>query len=146
MIAAMSYVTVPVIGMAPTEVAVRQWKRTYDLGKGVAPPFALLSAGSFAYLAYATRSFAARSNRYVVAAVLVTSIIPYTIAIMAPGANNRLTDLAAESEAGKRGEVKLSASQEEVRELFSKWKNMNYVRAALTGSAALIGGFATLAL
>ena len=119
----------------------------YKLGKAAAPPFAIMSAACFGYLAYVARrsppapeSWVPRWVLYAVAAVAVPSIVPYTLAVMEPVANLRLLALAEQS--AKR-EV-LSAGEGEVQRLLGIWKGMNYVRAILVGAGAMLGAVATI--
>lgn len=51
MIFSMSYVSIPALRDIPAPMAAKVWRRTYDIGKATAPPFAVASAVCFGYLA-----------------------------------------------------------------------------------------------
>lgn len=52
-IASVSFMSVPSILVAPSaDLAARQWKKLYDMGKASAPPFAVTCAACFSFLAY----------------------------------------------------------------------------------------------
>lgn len=155
MIACFSYAAIPPISQAPPEIAVLQWRTAYEIGKSTSPPFALTAAGSFAYLAYSNyrlRSLKTSSKAtvdtatvrmamYAAAAVLIPSIVPYTLLRMEPMVNSALMDMANLAETGSA----VGKTAGEVSALFVKWSGMNYVRAALVCTGSLLGAVASLA-
>lgn len=152
MIGSISYITIPSLALSPPELAVRQWNTAFDIGKVTAPPLALTSAACFGYLVYATRHAVSQSHAmgirspmvlYAVATVAIPSIVPYTIAIMNP-TNVRLIALAREAEVKGKGN-EIGATEGEVQKLLTKWAGMNYVRAVVVGTGAVLGAVASLA-
>ncbi|KAK3617112.1 hypothetical protein LTR56_025518 [Elasticomyces elasticus] len=151
MIASISYIGIPVIRLASPGVAVRQWSKAYALGKAIAPPLAITSAACFGYMSYASRqALPLQSSElgspmllYAIAAALIPCIIPYTLSVMDPGANNRLKLLAKEAE---RSSKSMESIKDEVQELLGIWAGMNYVRAAAVGAGAVLGAIATIAM
>ena len=51
LIVSASYVSVPVIAMAPPDLMAKQWAATYSIGKATAPPIAVTCSICFAFLA-----------------------------------------------------------------------------------------------
>jgi hypothetical protein len=97
-----------------------------------------------------------KSNLYILAAVLVLSIVPFTVVFMMP-TNQRLLARAAQAddeavtlaEKGRETTVTTGAPAKaeddaEVRGLLAKWSRMNVARACLPLAAAAVGFFATL--
>ncbi|KAK3116479.1 hypothetical protein LTR53_003143 [Teratosphaeriaceae sp. CCFEE 6253] len=151
MIASASLISIRAILLAPQDLAVRQWAAIFERGAAAAPPFAGLSAACFGYLAYVSRTASAGSSLpgsltpamlYATAACIIPSIVPFTLMIMHPAANLRLLELAGE---GFQSEV-VSAAEGEVQQLFRKWSMLNYVRAAMAGSGAVLGMAATVTM
>ncbi|KAK5682303.1 hypothetical protein LTS10_005429 [Elasticomyces elasticus] len=152
MIASISYIGIPIIRLAPPEVAVRQWSKAYAIGKATAPPLAITSAACFGYLSYTSlaagsplQSFGlgAPMVLYAIAGAIVPCIVPYTLLVMDPRANNRLKFLAKEAE---RSSKSTDSIKDEVQELLGKWARMNYVRAAAVGAGAVLGAVASIAM
>ncbi|KAK5731602.1 hypothetical protein LTR17_011194 [Elasticomyces elasticus] len=148
MIASISYSGIPIIRLAPPEVAVRQWSKAYALGKATAPPLAITSAACFGYLSWQALppksiGFGEPMVIYAIAAALIPSIMPFTLSVMDPGVNNRLKLLAKDAERS----TKLTDSvKDEVQELLGKWAAMNYVRAVAVGVGAVLGAVASIAM
>ncbi|KAK4574220.1 hypothetical protein LTR86_001981 [Recurvomyces mirabilis] len=153
-IASVSWMTIPSLAVAPDEIAVKQWRRAFGIGKATAPALALPSALCFAYLAYATRNIVSKTSvlgirsptvLYGVAAMAILCIVPYTLIVMEPGANRRLMALAEEADAVAKGESReLMGKEGEVKVLLRKWTGMNYNRALFTGFGAVVGAVATM--
>ncbi|KAI5363712.1 hypothetical protein Slin14017_G056760 [Septoria linicola] len=145
-IASFTLVTVPSIETGTTKEsatsAAQQWRRAFKLGRTFAPPFAITCAACFTFLAVQTRGIVGRypispSALYTTAAILAPSIVPYTIAVMAPSTLRPL-------EAKATGEGSVPGDQETL-DLIKKWSAQNVVRAGLAGTAAVISAFAILA-
>lgn len=152
LITSISFIGIPTIAVAPTEVLVRQWKTTFDIGKANMPPLAVMSAACFGFLAYASRGLPMRgpgpvspSTLYTVAAIIIPAIVPYTLVRMEPAANQQLNRMAAAAEKGANGK-ELGGSDEEVKQLLKKWSSMNLVRAGMVGTGAVLGAVASLVL
>lgn len=150
MTACVSYIGIPTIALAPTDLLVRQWKRTYDVGKATAPPFAVTCAACFGFLAYSSRRLPSSGSipispfaLYTAAAVAIPAIVPYTLLVMEPAVNRKLMRMAKTVEAGSKG-TELDCSGAEVADLLRKWKGMNLVRAAAVATGAVLGVVASL--
>jgi len=81
---------------------------------------------------------------YEAAALCIWCIVPYTVLHMEPRVNTKLLHMGDKAEKGMRA-MKLGTSEKEIRELFIRWKGMNFVRAAIVGTGALLSAVATLA-
>ncbi|KAF1820609.1 uncharacterized protein K489DRAFT_433315 [Dissoconium aciculare CBS 342.82] len=87
LIASFTYFGVPTVMLAPDNLAARQWKQLYVLGKASMPPFAVVCSTAFAFLAYQSRGIHSKfpfavSNLYIAAAISIPMIVPYTLGPM----------------------------------------------------------------
>lgn len=129
-------ITVPGLLAGPPDVMMRQWKRIYDVGKQILPPFSTVSGCvPFAYLAYAVPQ---HWIAYAMAAILPLLAVPYTTLVMQPTYNQLLAkaSIAEKLKAGKGG---TEAGLESVPELIQTWAYMNYGRSLFSISAAILG-------
>jgi len=116
----------------------------FDQGKALGPPGALLSAGSYFYLAY---KFPTQTKfySYVAAGVLALSIIPYTGAAMQP-TNKKLIDKAEETKTlsfkDEVGEAGLG--EETAHKLVDHWGVLNLGRGVLMLCSAVLGAWTAL--
>nr|POE93626.1 putative mitochondrial membrane protein [Quercus suber] len=147
LITSFNTISIPAVALAPTDLLVRQFAHLYYTGRANMPPLAILSATCFGFLAYSTRRSPKRrfglsqSSFYLTAAVLLPMIVPFTVLIMEPGPNKPLLAWAAEAEAVAAGTV-LAVQRSEVQRELGVWIGMNYVRAGLVGTGALLGAAA----
>jgi len=145
-IAAVSYITIPTLSLAPPQLATIQWQHMYSNGAHTAPLIASGAAVCWAYLAIKARLYRGISNGplgfYTTAAITVISIIPFTLAAIVP-TNNKLDHLATLSKSSSpTADVKVKSP--EVEGLLQKWKKLNMTRALLTGSSFLAGVWGVL--
>lgn len=128
----MSLLAVPGLLSAavPSQALAQQWEGIYTRGKALGPRMALVSLAGYAYLAYDRRSQGQSYAGYIVAAVLSLGIMPYTIVFMSP-TNNALLGVA--------GGATQTLGESAVRELVSKWKDLNLVRSVFPLVGAVIG-------
>ncbi|KAI4723765.1 DUF1772-domain-containing protein [Aureobasidium sp. EXF-10728] len=142
--ASISWISVPALMDAPAPLLAKQWKKIFDQGKTSAPPMAVLSSAIFGYLAYREPTASSNFTLYTAAAILVPSIVPYTVFLMSSVnnklhekasslANASLTDTAVESGA---------AQGETAHELLDKWATLNFGRSLLPLVGALAAGWA----
>jgi len=146
----------------PTSHLARQWRHSFNTGKHIAPPIALLSSTAYAYLAYLFRRATPvqepelrTSNLYILAAALALSLVPYTLVVMMP-TNQRLlvraaqaddeaaTPVEKERDMATTGVPAKAEEDAEVCGLLEKWSRMNVVRGCLPLAATVVGLFATL--
>jgi hypothetical protein len=130
----------------PAHLATRQWAKVYAIGAATAPPFAVVTATSLAYLAArsytSSRPLAAQSPRfylYAAATLLLPGIMPFTLIAMRV-TNGELKRLAK----GREEEVLMWVGKEGVVRLLQVWKRLNLVRAAFPGLGALCAGVAVI--
>lgn len=76
---------------------------------------------------------------YAAAAVIMPTIVPFTLGVMKPTNDMLMT------KAGAGGKASDSSSESaNVEALLEKWKKMNYVRAFVVGTGALLAATATV--
>jgi len=80
---------------------------------------------------------------YVAATLATPAVVPYTLLIMEPAANRKLMAMANAVEAGTT-KNHLAINEARVVAWLRKWKSMNYVRAGLVGTGALLGAVASI--
>ncbi|KAF2794185.1 hypothetical protein K505DRAFT_275564 [Melanomma pulvis-pyrius CBS 109.77] len=144
--AAISYAFIPAVLKAPAPLAVRQWRTVFDLGRKIGPVLALASSLSFGYVAYNQDSASTPFKLNVIAAVLLPSIIPFTLAFIDP--TNKKLDKKLESFVGtaltdKAAEAGI-AEEETTHALLDKWATLNLARAGIIGLGAVLGIWAAV--
>jgi hypothetical protein len=168
-IASMSLVTVPVCAVAPPAIAVKQWAKAYAMGASTAPFIAIASSLSFGYLAsqgsnisswflpynidpalaaklptawYSTPLDPRPSfNLYTAAAVLIPAIVPFTL-IVIKKTNSKLFAKAEFYDTQSAAEKK---EDEELAQLFKRWRVLNLIRACFPALGAVAGLWAVIA-
>ncbi|EME41959.1 hypothetical protein DOTSEDRAFT_25620 [Dothistroma septosporum NZE10] len=133
-IASFSLLGVPVVSMAPTDLATKQWSKLFHSGMKVVPPSAAALSACFAFLAYGARDVQ-KKYLYGAAAVLPLGIPAYTRAIMWSGI--QALEAAAHASA-------YAPSENEIKVLLAKWSTQNMYRALLAGAAAGLSAVAML--
>ena len=138
---------------SPSPLVLYQWARQCAAGKRVGIPLAVISAGAFAYLAWAlpgsSTAAAPSPSLYAVAAAFIFAILPYTGVFMMP-TNRRLgnamrASIAADV-AGEKGSPAVGAvSEEQAYWLLRKWQVRNHGRALLPVVALTLGMWNTFA-
>ena len=123
----------------------------YNIGKSISPPIAIAVALCNGFAAYQSRNdshlvggLVSPSALYVAAALCIPCIVPYTELYMHPQVNRKLLAMGAKAEKGAKAE-ELGTSEKEIREMFARWKGMNFIRAAFVGAGALLAAVAALA-
>jgi hypothetical protein len=159
-IGSISWQSVPALMDAPAPLLAKQWKKIFDSGKVVAPPMAAISSAIFGYLAY--RGMPAHDldgssvltipeptassgfKLYTIAAILVPSIIPYTVFLMS-GINSKLQEKAASLANASLTDTAVEsgvAQGETAHELLDKWATLNLGRSLLPLISTLVAGWA----
>ncbi|KAI4732970.1 DUF1772-domain-containing protein [Aureobasidium sp. EXF-12298] len=143
-IGSISWQSVPALLDAPAPLLARQWKKIFDQGKVAAPPMAVLSSAIFGYLAYREPTASSGFKLYTVAAILVPSIIPYTVFLMS-GINNKLQEKARSLANASLTDTAVEsgvAQGETAHELLDKWATLNLGRSLLPLLGTLVAGWA----
>ncbi|KAJ9637128.1 hypothetical protein H2199_007414 [Coniosporium tulheliwenetii] len=143
--AALSYILVPSILEAPAPLAVRQWRKAFNIGKIVGPVLSVLSGGIFAYLANREPRTSSAFKFYTAAAVLLPSIIPYTTLVMMPVNRKLLSKADSLANVSITDDTESGVAREETAHaLIDKWAMLNLGRALMTSIGAFCGVWATL--
>ena len=143
-----SYMFVPSLLLAPNSLIVRQWKKTFDIGKIAHPAIAIVSIVAYGYLAYEMKGTLNqhKAELYGLCALLDLMIWPWTIIVMMP-TNKKLfrkhEEAMAVQENEEITEVGLPKGQSS-KELVDWWGTMNVVRACFPLGAAALGVWATV--
>ncbi|KAH3939260.1 hypothetical protein HBH70_230460 [Parastagonospora nodorum] len=144
--ASLSLIAVPAIMQAPAPLAAKQWYTVLMRGGSFGIPFALGSALVTAYVAsqHARDSLAFKLN--VAATILLPSIVPFTIAFIAPINDkliekmNSMASASLDDEAVEQG----VAEGETTHALIDKWATLNLARAVFLAAGALCTTIAAL--
>ncbi|CAL8584441.1 hypothetical protein XPA_010041 [Xanthoria parietina] len=144
---AVSYGFVPSMSQAPNTLLVREWKTTYGRGVAAAPPLAIVSTLSFAWLSYSL-SFTLNHHKaeiYALAALATGSIVPFTIFFMST-VNGKLYRKVQNSKHLSRIEEMDESKDkkgEKSRDLLYWWATMNATRGLLPFAGASLGMYAS---
>ncbi|KAF2708747.1 hypothetical protein K504DRAFT_477199 [Pleomassaria siparia CBS 279.74] len=144
--AAISYMFVPAVLQAPAPLAVRQWKKVFDIGYANGPVLALISGAAFAFVAYKQDPSSLPFRFNVAAAVLVPSTVPFTFAFMVPTntkLDEKLDSFAGTALTDKEAEAGV-AKEETTHALLDKWATLNLARAGIIGVASILGVWAAV--
>jgi hypothetical protein len=76
----------PIVAHAPEKLLAKQWLQAYQYASTFVPPLVISGTLSNAYLVYNAPTISAKSL-YSAAALLVFSIIPWTLFVFEPGVN-----------------------------------------------------------
>ncbi|KAI5243213.1 DUF1772-domain-containing protein [Aureobasidium subglaciale] len=138
-----SFMSVPALMDAPAPLLAKQWKKIFDIGKVTLPPLALVSGAIFGYLAYREPTDSSSFNLYTAAAILVPSIVPYTVFVMS-AVNNKLQDKATSLANASLTDVEVEAGAEgeTAHQLLEKWATLNLGRSLLPLIGTLAAGWA----
>jgi len=140
-ILSLSFIGVPSLSLAPTNILLTQFANLYRLGRNSAPPLALVSALCSSYLSYTTDT-SQKTRLWATAAALTIAIVPYTLLVMG-SVNGGLH--AREREVRSRGgEAKGlgEAWENETRRLMNVWKWTNAGRGLLPLMGCVAGWLA----
>ena len=143
----------------------KQWYQGYQYGPSWVPP--LIAPGTLAnlYLAYLASSDSPQRALYIAAALGIFSILPITFFYMEPGVNGaskwKVQTLFKDEgfhmpetsifmpSSRKHGGTLASrkwADQSSMRDLILFWRRVNNVRWVIGGLAAMLSGYASLAV
>ncbi|KAK4865687.1 hypothetical protein LT330_009120 [Penicillium expansum] len=115
-------------------LAAKQWAAFYHKGHSLGPPFAILGAGGFIWLALKSHC-----SLYWGAAILNIAIVPWTILFMLQ-TNNKIFEFANmkdSSENTPRDGARLTS-------LINKWASLNTVRSLFPLAGGIFGLLAAL--
>ncbi|KAF1935585.1 hypothetical protein EJ02DRAFT_460258 [Clathrospora elynae] len=137
--ASLSLVAIPAAMQAPAPLAAQQWFTIFTRGMKMGPPLAIASALATGYLAYTQDRSSISAKLNLAATLLLPSIIPFTLAFLAPTNNKLLAkkdELASASLEDKAIEANV-AEGENVHALMDRWATLNLARCVLVGAGAL---------
>ncbi|USP77348.1 hypothetical protein yc1106_04622 [Curvularia clavata] len=144
-----SHAGVPTLSIAPVDTLVHQFKTMYNIGKATSPLVAITVTICNGYSAYCAKdstdligNLISPFALYTAATVCVPSIVPYTLLYMEPAVNKKLLTLGGMVENGTKAKD-LGVGDEEVRSMLKRWKGMNFVRATLVATGAVLSALAT---
>ncbi|KAG2165974.1 DUF1772-domain-containing protein [Aureobasidium pullulans] len=143
-IGSISWQSVPALMDAPAPLLAKQWKKIFDQGKVAAPPMAVISAAIFGGLAYREPVGSSNFNLYTAAALLVPSIVPYTVFLMST-VNSKLQEKASSLASASLTDTAVesgAAEGETAHELLEKWATLNLGRSLLPLIGTLAAGWA----
>lgn len=148
-IACFSHAGVPTLNIAPVDVLVHEFKTMYNIGKSTSPFIAIMVTACNGFSAYRSKDdtslvfgLVSPFSLYLAATICVPCIIPYTLLYMEPTVNMKLIDMGTKVEKGARAKD-LGMSEEDIRKMLVRWKGMNFVRAAIVGTGALLTAIAS---
>lgn len=127
-----SLMAIPAFLTAPTDIALKQFKTIYDIGKLSTPPACLVSAGTFLYLSY--RNYALDSNSpwmvFLGAGISSGTVLALTYIALERSSQTliRLEKLPTEK----------IIPEEEVKAALRRWKLVNFIRSGLFASSAIL--------
>ncbi|KAF2772927.1 hypothetical protein EJ03DRAFT_387272 [Teratosphaeria nubilosa] len=143
-----SFCATPALLHAPAPLLAKQWKTSFTSDQCLAPAITLFSTATFGWLAYRdpTRPSSTQFRLHLIAATLLTSLIPYSFFLLEP-LNRRLlkkaSDLASASLTDAEVEANVSRD-DSVHALVDKWAVVNLGRTILSGVAAIAATWAAL--
>ncbi|KAJ5706139.1 hypothetical protein N7455_004380 [Penicillium solitum] len=125
-----------VLVAAPTSqhLAAKQWAAFYHRGHSLGPPFAILGAGGFIWLALKSHSWL-----YWGAAILNIGIVPWTLLFMLQ-TNSSIFEVANMKDSSKtpvRDETQLAP-------LLNRWASLNTIRSFFPFAGGVLGLLAAL--
>lgn len=122
----------PIITDHRAAVSTPIFARVYARGTVAVVPATVLATSAFGWLAYATKDHISR-RRYATSAALAFAVLPWTAMFMMTGIK-RLIEISQDGAKQAKADATL-----EVRQLLKRWTAQNYVRAALTFAAGVLG-------
>ena len=155
----------PIVTHAPNQkIAAKQWYHGYSYGPMWVPP--LIAPGTLSNLCLALlASDPLKRNCYIAATLGIFSILPITFFYMEPGINGaskwKVQSLLKDEgfhlpettifvpSSVKHGSTQASrkwADGTDMRDLIKFWQRVNNVRWVIAGVAAMLSGYATLAV
>lgn len=115
-------------------LAAKQWAAFYHRGHALGPPFAILGAGGFIWLALKSHSLL-----YWGAAILNIGIVPWTLLFMLPTNTSifEVANMKDSSETPVREETQLAP-------LLNTWASLNTIRSFFPFAGGVLGLLAAL--
>ena len=126
--------SVPLVYDQPASISTNVLKGVFYEGAKVVAPGAIISAAGFAYLAYAVPR---QRKFFASAAALTVAPLVFTRVVMFNGIQRALAISESAAEQAKADQTG------EAAELLKAWVMQNWVRAALSFSAATVGLYAS---
>lgn len=125
-----SLMAIPAFLVAPSHIALKQFKTIYDIGKISTPPACVVTAGTFLYLSY--RNYALDSNSpwisFLGAGISSGAVLGLTYAVL-ERSSQKLLRLEKESTV---------IHDDEVKDALRRWRLVNFIRSALFATSAII--------
>jgi noranthrone monooxygenase len=115
-------------------LAAKQWATFYHKGHSLGPPFAILGAGGFIWLALKSGCWL-----YWGAAILDIGIVPYTFAFMVQ-TNSRIFEFANVKDSPE----KPASEENQLAPLLNRWACLNTVRSLFPLAGGILGLVAAL--
>ncbi|KAF8419872.1 hypothetical protein EV426DRAFT_262274 [Tirmania nivea] len=157
-ILSLSFFTTPILLLAPSPLAQKQWSYLYNLGKKTMPLLSLLTSVSYLVLSrlytsslITTHPIVPLTHRkpflYLLSSGLTLSMVPYTMIFMRStiAGLEKARQLLGEAARGEKGAEREEIENMKVMEgkntkqLIDQWGMLNLGRAALTGLGFLVG-------
>ena len=142
-----SYLYIPSLLLSPYPLIVRQWKRSFDIGKWAHQIVAGVSIAAYGYLAYEMKGTLDqhKAELYGICALVNFFIWPWTILVTMP-TNLKLFKKQEDCEAaGWDEKLKEDGSKgESSQELIQHWGRLNVIRGSFPLLAAALGVWATV--
>ncbi|KAH9828894.1 hypothetical protein Tdes44962_MAKER02322 [Teratosphaeria destructans] len=143
-----SFSATPAFLHAPAPLLAKQWRTSFTSDQFLAPAITLFSTATFAWLAYRdpTKASSRQSTLRLIAATLLTSMIPYSYFCLEP-LNRRLLKKASDLSSASLTDADVEASvskDDSVHALVDKWAVVNLGRTILSGVAAIAATWAAL--
>ncbi|TKA71749.1 hypothetical protein B0A49_08161 [Cryomyces minteri] len=146
-IASASYLVLPSIMQSPAPLLAKQWKTMWVNDRNVGPAITAFSALVFGYLAYREPTETSTFKLYTAAAVLMPSVIPYTLLLVKP-INDKLLKkaetLATVSITDDAASETGVSKDETVHGLVDRWGTLNLGRALLAAAGCLCATWAAI--
>ena len=115
-------------------LAAKQWATFYHKGHSLGPPFAILGAGGFVWLALKSGCWL-----YWGAAILDIGIVPYTLAFMVQ-TNSSIFEFANVKDSSE----KPASEENQLAPLLNRWACLNTVRSLFPLAGGILGLVAAL--
>ncbi|CAI7626072.1 hypothetical protein PCG10_005940 [Penicillium crustosum] len=132
-----SWGAVPAVLVAtPTSqhLAAKQWAAFYHKGHALGPPFAILGAGGFVWLALKSHSLL-----YWGAAILNVGIVPWTLLTMLP-TNTSIFEVANRKDSSETP----VGDETQLAPLLNRWASLNAIRSFFPFVGGVLGLLAAL--
>jgi hypothetical protein len=147
--------------MSPTPLLTRQWSLLYHYGSRTIPALAVLACLCYGYISYqlyhpsalpaslanlSSETLNYKAKLYATAAVLVISLMPFTLAMIMP-TNKKLQGKTKDYKGLKVTEEVTEvgvAKEESVKQLVDKWGLLNAFRGLFPLGATILAMLATV--